>query len=180
MANKPVKSLTGAAIAAMVAVTAPFVAGWEGKRNTPYFDAVGIKKVCYGETLNVEDRRYSDKECDEKLRTRLATDFGPKVMKSSPGIENNTLEFGAHASFSYNVGSPTYAKSSVSRLYREGKRVEACRYMSRYKYAGGRVLAGLVFRRDGDDIRIGESEMCIAGVLIERLGINPLLTWMLD
>ncbi|MEN3973126.1 lysozyme [Sphingomicrobium sp. XHP0235] len=157
------KGGAAAAIAAMLAIATPFVAGWEGKSNTPYFDSVGVKTVCFGET-RVEMRRYTDAECNALLRKGLE-EFGAKVARLSPGIEDSPYEWAAHTSFAYNVGTGAYGKSSVRRLFNEGDRIAACRFMSRYKYAGGRVLAGLQYRRDGEGKRIGERELCLVGAI---------------
>lgn len=165
-AGAPKKSLAAAAVAAMVVIATPFVGGWEGKRNSPYLDAVGVETVCYGET-RVEMKTYTDEECRQMLAEALRQ-FGEQVAELSPGIEASPYEWAAHTSFAYNIGTAAYARSSVRRLFNEGRRAEACRFMERYKYAGGRVLAGLVYRRSGDGARIGEAELCMTGVIMER------------
>lgn len=153
----------GAALAAMLLVATPFVATWEGKSNVPYLDSVGVRTVCYGET-RVEMRRYSNAECDALLRDGLE-DFGQEVARLAPGIEQSPFEWAAHTSFAYNIGTGAYARSSVLRLFNAGDRVGACRFMTRYKYAGGKALAGLQYRREGRGQRIGESELCLAGAI---------------
>ena len=55
-------AIVGTAAAGLIAV----VAQWEGKRNEPYQDIVGVWTVCYGET-NTAMRRYSDGECKDML-----------------------------------------------------------------------------------------------------------------
>jgi GH24 family phage-related lysozyme (muramidase) len=60
-----------AAGGAVVALAVPLVIHFEGKRNDPYFDVVEKLTVCYGETLNVQQRRYSDEECSAMLLRRL-------------------------------------------------------------------------------------------------------------
>ena len=40
--NTPRGGIAAAALAAMVAIATPFVGSWEGKRNTPYLDSVGV------------------------------------------------------------------------------------------------------------------------------------------
>ena len=138
------------------------------REPSPYVDPVGIKTVCYGET-RVPMRRYSDEECRALLAEGLE-DFGMAVAEASPGIENSPYEWAAHTSFSYNIGVGAYRSSSVRRLFNAGDRVGACRFMTRYKYAGGRVLAGLVYRREGEGKRVGESELCLAGAVPAQIG----------
>ena len=54
----------------MVAIAAPFIGMWEGKRNNPYLDSVGVKTVCYGET-RVPMRHYTDAQCTALLENAL-------------------------------------------------------------------------------------------------------------
>jgi len=153
---------------AMLAVATPYVGGWEGKRNDPYIDAVGVKTVCYGET-RVAMRRYSDAECSAMLERGLA-EFGSKVAELAPGIEQSPYEWAAHTSLSYNIGLAAYSRSSVRALFNAGDRVGACRFMRNYRYGGGKVLAGLVYRREGEGKRIGEYELCLVGAIPAQMG----------
>lgn len=61
------KAVTGGVAAAALTLAVPLIAKWEGKRNDPYRDIVGVKTVCYGET-RVPMRPYSDAECTAMLR----------------------------------------------------------------------------------------------------------------
>jgi lysozyme len=148
--------VTGAAAA--LALATGLIATWEGKRNAPYRDPIGILTVCYGETA-VPMRRYSDAECSEMLRTRTA-EFAEGVRSRNPGIAQFPEQWAAHTSFAYNIGLARYSRSSVARLFAAGRPAEACRFMTRYVYAGGRVLRGLVRRR------AEESAACLQGVTL--------------
>lgn len=154
-----------AALAAMLAIATPFVGGWEGKRNTPYRDIVGVLTVCYGETRMIDpNKRYTDDECAQQLQKSLA-EFGGKVADRNPDIIASRFEWAAHTSFAYNIGSSGYNTSSIAKLFEKGDRIGACRAMQKYKYAGGRVILGLVYRREGHLERIGEYELCMAGAV---------------
>lgn len=157
------KGMAAVALAAMLAIATPFVADWEGKRNDPYIDAVGVKTVCYGET-RVAMRRYSDGECLVMLRDGVE-EFAREVAKAAPGIEASPYEWAAHTSLAYNIGVGAYRSSSVRRLFNAGDRVGACRFMRRYKFGGGRVITGLVYRREGEGKRVGEYELCLVGAV---------------
>lgn len=166
------KATAGAGLAAALATTltlaVPFVTGWEGERLDPYFDSVGVRTVCIGET-NVPMRRYSQVECRAMFRERFA-EFALKVQKLSPGIEKSPYEWLAHTSLAYNVGVGAYQKSSVRSLFVQGRPVQACRAIRQYKFAGGQVLAGLVARREGKNERLGEYEVCLVGAVPKELG----------
>lgn len=169
LAKRPAASGKGtAAMAAMVAIAAPFLAVWEGKANQPYFDIVGVKTVCYGETENVESRRYSDAECAAMLRSRIPDYAGP-VARLSPGIEDSPYEWAAHTSLAYNIGVTAYSRSSIVSEFNRGNRVEACRRIRLYDKAGGRTVRGLQFRRQGEGARLGEYELCLVGAVPAEL-----------
>ena len=174
MASKPpitpTKAAAGgaaAAVAAMLAIATPFVAGWEGLRTTPYRDSVNVLTVCIGET-NVPMRKYTEAECHRMFDKSFMT-YANRVKHHSPGIEDSPYEWAAHSSLAYNIGTGAYGRSSPSRLFNAGRRVEACRSFSLWNKAGGRVLPGLQYRRDGQGRRIGEREICLAGAVPAEL-----------
>lgn len=159
----------GVGAAAMLAIASLFTPIWEGTETKPYFDRIGgLWTVCTGET-NVEMREYSEAECRDMFGKSFMT-YANAVAKASPGIEASPYEWAAHSDLAYNVGVGTYRKSSVSRLFNQGKRVEACRAMRLYKYAGGRVIKGLQYRREGEGSRIGSYELCLVGAVPADLG----------
>lgn len=150
--------LVGSAAIALAALTG-LLSTWEGKSNDPYLDSVGTKTVCYGET-RVEMRRYSDGECLIMLEAGAA-EFLEAVRRRNPRIVEDPYQWAAHASLAYNIGIAAYNRSSVAKLYEQGREREACQFIPKYRLAGGRVLRGLVLRRDGDASRFGEVEMCL-------------------
>jgi lysozyme len=147
--------LAGSAVVA-AALAIATIAPWEGKRNEPYRDPIGILTVCYGET-SVPMRRYSDAECSAMLEARAA-EFMEGVRRRSPAIAQHPEQWAAHTSFAYNVGQAAYNGSSVARLFGEGRHADACRFIGRYVYAGRQKLRGLVRRR------AAEVALCLRGV----------------
>ena len=141
----PLPSAGVGTAAAAIALAIGMIAPWEGKENAPYLDPIQIWTVCYGET-EVPMRRYTDAECREMLETRTAG-FAEGVRRRNPAIASYPHQWAAHTSFAYNVGLGTYGRSSVARLFAQGRQVEACRFLGRYVYAGGRRLQGLANRR---------------------------------
>lgn len=136
--------LVGSVLATIALATAT-VATFEGKRNVPYRDPIGILTVCYGET-RVAMRTYSDTECRAMLEQAVG-EFMEGVRVRNPAIAEYPHQWAAHTSFAYNVGLGTYRKSSVARLFEQGRQAEACRFLGRYVYAGGKKLRGLERRR---------------------------------
>lgn len=152
-----IKAGGGAALAtAAIVAILPI---WEGKRNSPYFDSVGVRTVCYGET-RVEMRRYSDSECVALLE-KGAKEFQYAVLKINPRLKTDPYQWAAHTSLAYNVGVARYRKSSVARLYAVGQEITACHAIAKYRFAGKQELKGLKMRRLGDRYRLGEMELCL-------------------
>lgn len=160
----------GAVVAAAVlAIAVPVGVSWEGEKLTPYKDPVGIWTVCSGAT-DVPMRPYTKAEC-WAITLKQYAKFRDEVAGVEPRLKKEPWQWAAYSLFASNVGTPTFAKSSILKLYREGRFVEACRFLRSYKYAGGKVLQGLIFRRDGKDERIGEVELCLVGAVPAQLGL---------
>lgn len=126
-----------------------FIAGWEGKRNSAYLDAVGVPTICYGYTSDVAiGDTATDSECDALLKDEVAkamSIYDKYVQTKSPA--NVRL---AMTSFIYNVGEGNFRGSTIRRLLNEGKFTQACNQLPRWKYANGKELRGLVLRRESE------------------------------
>lgn len=134
----------------VAAATVAIVATWEGKSNDPYFDIVGVRTVCYGET-NTAMRRYSDAECKAMLKASL-TKYGDGLLQCV-NVPISQNQHAAFTSFAYNVGVSTFCKSSVVRKLNAGDREGACKAMGLYVYAGGKFVRGLENRRK-DEVQL--------------------------
>lgn len=147
------KKVGAGVVAAAMALAVPTVAKWEGKRNDPYLDIVGVKTVCYGETVGVQNRRYSDAECRSMLEKALESRYMEPVLKCTPTLADRPYQLAAASSLSYNIGAAAYCKSSASRHFNARNWREGCKAIGRWNMAGGRVVQGLVNRRT-DEVRL--------------------------
>lgn len=136
----------GAGTAAALLLSVPFIANWEGKRNDPYRDIVGISTVCYGET-RVEMRRYSDAECLAMLRESVS-EFQDDVLKCTPVLKDHPHKLAAATSLAYNIGSTGYCRSTAARRFNAGRFREGCEAFKMWVKAGGVTVKGLVRRRN--------------------------------
>lgn len=151
--NRRLAGTVGAGAAALLIAV---VGTWEGKRNDPYRDIVGVMTVCYGET-RVAMRRYSDVECKEMLADGLA-DFAEPVLKRNPELFGHPEQLAAAVSLSYNIGSKAYAGSTVARRFSQGRWAQACDAFLMWSKAGGREVNGLLNRRKD------ERRLCMTGL----------------
>lgn len=146
-------AMIGAPAAALLIGT---VSQWEGKRNDPYRDIVGVMTVCYGET-RVQMRRYTDAECEDMLAEGL-TDFAGPVLARNPELRGRPNQLAAAVSLSYNIGIAAYRRSTVAKRFGAGDYRGACDAFLSWSYAGGRQDKGLLRRR------AAERDICLRGL----------------
>ncbi len=144
---------------ALTAAAIALVGAWEGLRTVAYRDVVGIPTVCYGETRGVKmGDRYTKAECDAMLGEGLK-DFEKgmrRCLKDPDGIPDKT--YVAFLSFSYNVGTGAFCRSTLVKKANRGDLRGACNELPKWVNAGGRRIKGLVNRRK-DELRI-----CLLGL----------------
>lgn len=148
--------VAGGGIATALLLAVPLIAKWEGKRNDPYADIVGVRTVCYGET-RVEMRRYSDAECRAMLQEAVKG-FAEPVARCTPMIADKPHILAAATSLSYNIGIGAYCRSTADRRFDAGDFKGGCKALTNWKMAGGRVVQGLANRR-ADEYRL-----CVTGL----------------
>jgi lysozyme len=149
----------GLATGAALAISVPFIAGWEGKSNDPYKDIVGVSTVCYGET-RVAMKKYTDKECEEML-SKGVEEFMKPILVSTPTLQERPYELAAATSLSYNIGQRAYEKSTVRRLFLQGRFKEGCRAFLAWNKA--RRMGRLVEVKGLTNRRKAEVNLCLKG-----------------
>lgn len=160
-AGSPAKKSAIAVVGAgALALAAPLIATWEGKRNDPYRDIVGVPTVCYGDTRNVTmGKRVSDAECTDRLYQQIADHAAP-IVKCVPGLRAPAREaqLAASVSLAYNIGTSGFCRSTVARRFNAGDWRGGCNAFYSWRYAGGKELRGLANRRR-DEIAV-----CLTGL----------------
>lgn len=144
------------AIAAVLALAASIVKPWEGKRNQPYRDVVGVSTVCYGHTApDIEERRYSDAECEAFLvRDVSAANI---AVRTCIHVTMTTNQEAALTSAVFNLGPRVVCGSTLGKYANAGNWAAACRELTHarnskgeelgWSYAGGKFFPGLRRRR---------------------------------
>jgi len=153
--------IIGGAASALSLATA-VVSHYEGYRSTAYRDPVGIPTICYGHTGSVEmGQTLSQAQC----RALLAGDLGDAfdTVDQRVTVDLPPRRRAALASFVYNVGDGAFARSTLLRRLNAGDVRGACHELSRWVYANGRKLAGLVKRR------ATELKLCLADLPAQNL-----------
>lgn len=132
----------------LMALTVAMVTNFEGYESKPYRDVVGVLTVCYGHTGAdiIPTKTYTKAECDELLEKDLAI-----VAKAvNPLIKVNIPDYTRAAlySFTYNVGTGAFSRSTLLKKLNAGDQVGACNELKRWIYAGGKPWKGLMTRRE--------------------------------
>jgi lysozyme len=152
--NRKSRLAAGGAVAGAMFST---IVAFEGMKLVPYKDVVNVWTVCAGETHGVvPGRRYTMDECKRMTLDGLERYAAPVEACITHRPFPDTT-FVAFTSLAYNIGHAGFCKSSVARLYNEGRTQEACDAMMRFNRAGGVVWSGLTKRR------AAERKLCLQG-----------------
>lgn len=148
--------------AAVALIVGGLVAKYEpaSNRNKPYWDTWGkVWTVCEGHTGGVNPSRiYTDAECKAFKDADIAV-ANAAVNRCLPMPKLVQIE-AALTDAAYNVGQKVVCGSTLQRYALANDWPETCRQLDRWKFAGGRVLAGLVRRRT-DDRAVCEGRLVI-------------------
>lgn len=130
--------------------------GVEGRVYEPYKDVAGVWTVCDGHTGSsiVKGKKYTDRECDRLLWNDLQP--VKRSVDSLIKVPLGEFQRAALYSFTYNVGTGSFSKSTLLKRLNSGDVDGACEELRRWVYAGGMKWRGLMNRRDM------EKSLCLA------------------
>ena len=144
---------------AVLALSTPFIAKWEGVSLVAYKDIVGVPTVCYGETRGVTMKdSYTKQECQDMLKVAVEDYYN----RLKPYMTNPNIPIGVQSSLlelAYNVGVVKAGRSTMMKLANQGKYVEACKELDKWVKAGGGKIKGLVNRRADSKVNL-----CLTGL----------------
>ena len=122
------------------------IVGYEGMRHVAYTDPVGVVTVCAGHTATANlGQVKTDDECYYLLKQdTLDAEAAIKRLVKQPLTQG---QYDALTSFVFNVGEGNFAKSTMLRRINEGQCFAAAKEFTRWVYAKGVKLPGLVKRR---------------------------------
>ena len=121
----------------------------EGLRLKAYLCQAKVWTIGYGSTgPHVKpDMEITETQAEQLLRDDLAR-FEKAVSDAAPKATQD--QFDAMVSLAFNIGIAGFMKSSVLRLHNLGKFQAAADSFALWNKGGGRVLPGLVRRRDDE------------------------------
>lgn len=140
----------------MIDIAAALARRFEGLYLRPYLCPAGVPTVGYGATyyedgtrVQLTDLPITRERAEQLLRWMVRTKYLPAVLRLCPGVDNAD-RLAALIDFTFNLGAGNLRASNLRR------RVNARDYdavpdeMRKWNKAGGRVLRGLVLRREAE------------------------------
>lgn len=123
---------------------------WEGCRLQVYTCAGGVKTIGYGCTAKamVEKKQISQDEAD--LQLKKDTLHAQYVVVSSVKVPLTAGQEAALISFVFNVGEKAFKSSTLLKKLNSGDSASVPEQLRRWKYAGGKVVQGLINRREAE------------------------------
>jgi len=129
---------------------------FEGVHKKPYICPAGYWTVGVGHLISRDaelpiewDRVLSPGEIDDLLRKDLRR-FELGVLRLLGTVQPNQSEFDALVSFSFNLGLGCFQRSTVRSAFIRGDKKRSGEVLLKYRRAGGRILSGLVRRRQAE------------------------------
>jgi lysozyme len=149
------KRLLAVAGTGALAIAGVLVSHFEGRKNVPYKDPVGIWTVCEGHTGPdvIPGKRYSDAECDDFKAADLAE--ADAAVRRLVNVPLTDWQRAALIDFTFNLGDGNLASSTMLRKFNAGDYAGGCAELLRWVKGrkGGMLvtLPGLVNRRNAED-----------------------------
>ena len=123
----------------------------EGYRDTAYLCPGGVWTIGYGHTSGVrEGQRCTPMDAGRWLKEDIAA-AEREVSFQTQGVPLRQCQYDALVSFVYNIGAGNFRKSTLLKKVRANPDSPSLREeFEKWIYGGGRVLPGLVARREAE------------------------------
>ncbi|MCZ4065624.1 lysozyme [Oxalobacter aliiformigenes] len=146
MANKTRITVAALAVSAACLVG---IATHEGYRSEAYKDAIGIPTIGFGETAGV---KMGDRTTPERALVQLSksSEKHADAIRACIRVPLYQHEFDAYVSLAYNIGPGNFCRSTLVKKLNAKDYAGACEEIRRWNRGGGKVLPGLVKRREAE------------------------------
>jgi lysozyme len=157
------KKLLGVGLGSALAISGAFlVSPSEGLVNKTYKDPIGIITACRGhvDSSLKMGQTFTTDQCDAIFADDLVKHDRQLLSVVTVPFKSD-YEHAAMLSFVYNVGIGKFKSSTMLTKLNNGNHAGACSELTKWVYAAGKKLNGLVTRRTL------EYKMCIGEVPLE-------------
>ena len=122
---------------------------FEGLELTAYQCSAGVWTIGYGHTKGVQPGdEWSQSHAEHMLEVELEEYEG--YINNAVKVALSQNQFDALVSWVYNLGPANLKASTMLKVLNEGKYEDVPYQMKRWNKAGGKVLDGLVRRREAE------------------------------
>ena len=123
---------------------------FEGCKLKAYRCPAGVWTIGYGWTIGVKPgMRWTQQKAEEMLIEGVKP-YAQAVAKSLGRAPTTQGQYDALVSFCYNAGQGNFRRSSMLRYHLRGQRMQAANAFLAWNKGGGKVLKGLVRRRQAE------------------------------
>lgn len=150
MINKQRTSIAALTLSAMALVG---IVSHEGYKETAYIPIPGdVPTIGFGTTEGV---KLGDTITPVKALARALTDVQQfeGALKRCVTVPLHQYEYDAAISFSYNIGASAFCNSTMVKKWNAWDYEGGCNELSRWVKSGGRVVKGLVARRERERLQ---------------------------
>ena len=133
---------------------------FEGLYLTPYLCPAGVPTIGFGATyyedgtrVTLIDAAITRERAEALLLWMVRTVYLPQVMRLCPGIDN-PQRLAAIIDFTFNLGASALKNSTLRRKINEGAWDYVPAEIRKWIRGGGKVLRGLVIRREAEAVLI--------------------------
>ena len=149
--------MKGSTIDQAVELAAALCRQFEGLRLKPYLCPAGVPTIGYGSTryadgraVTLKDPPITAEQAQDLLLLTLRHDYLPGVLRLSPSLAGQPRALAAIVDFAYNLGLARYTVSTLRTRVDAGDWDRAKIELERWVRGGGKVLPGLVRRREAE------------------------------
>ncbi len=142
-------------------IAADLIREFEGFRAEPYRCPAGVPTIGYGFTrypggarVQLTDAPITREEAEAFLQQAVWCELAV-VQRLVPGVDGPRLA--ALADFTYNMGTASFRNSTLLKRVLADDWQAACSELRRWVHGGGKVLPGLVRRREAEIALIQEA-----------------------
>lgn len=132
------------------------IARFEGFSSAPYLDPIGVPTIGYGSTWGrlgspiTLEHPPIDKDEGKALLEMVVRSMEVSIGRlARVALEQH--QFDALVSFTYNVGTGNFQRSTMRMKLNRGDYSGAANEFWKWRRAGGRILPGLVRRRAAEE-----------------------------
>ena len=119
----------------------------EGLRTTAYKDPVGVWTIGYGHTGTAKPgQKITEAQAEQLLRQDVG--WAEAAVRKNVKVPLTQGQFDALVSFTFNLGAGALSRSTLLKKLNAGDYAGAQAEFGKFVHAGGRVLPGLVRRRN--------------------------------